>query len=91
MGKICNERMYHLKCTGKLNCPLIAEKLVFEKNKNFIELAIFSSSKMTPGNFEFLKPCKINHPLNTRKKYDFLVNMCCPLKISFSLKMTSLV
>ena len=53
MGKICNERMYHLKCTGKLNCPLIAEKLVFEKNKNCIELAILSSSKITSGNFEF--------------------------------------
>ena len=62
MGKICNERTYHLKCTGKLNCPLIAEKLVFEKNKNCIELAILSSSKITPGNFEFLKSCKMNHP-----------------------------
>ena len=53
MGKICNERMYHLKCTGKLNCPLIAEKLVSEKNKNCIELTILSPSKITPGNFEF--------------------------------------
>ena len=53
MGKIFNERTYHLKCTGKLNCPLIAEKLVFEKNKNCIELAILSSSKIIPGNFEF--------------------------------------
>ena len=37
MGKIYNERKFHLKCTGKSNFPLNAEKLVSEKYRNCVE------------------------------------------------------